>query len=82
MSNWKYRAVKTIKECLKDADFVFLSIQPGDIEDMGVDLLEPMKYGIYQSVGDTVGPGGHIRSLRTIKDYLFFLIPLYNFYHK
>ena len=72
VSNWKYRAVKTIKECLKDADFVFLSIQPGDIEDMGVDLLEPMKYGIYQSVGDTVGPGGHIRSLRTIKDYLVF----------
>ncbi|OGF45026.1 MAG: hypothetical protein A2452_08450 [Candidatus Firestonebacteria bacterium RIFOXYC2_FULL_39_67] len=72
VSNWKYRAVKNIKECLKDADFVFLSIQPGKIEDMGVDILEPMKYGIYQPVGDTVGPGGHIRSLRTIKDYLFF----------
>ncbi|MFH1075074.1 MAG: alpha-glucosidase/alpha-galactosidase [Candidatus Firestonebacteria bacterium] len=72
VSNWKYRAVRDIKECLRGADFVFLSIQPGKIEDMGVDLLEPMKYGIYQPVGDTVGPGGHIRSLRTIKDYLFF----------
>ena len=72
VSNWKYRAVKSIKECLKDADFVFLSIQPGKLEYMGVDLLEPMKYGIYQPVGDTVGPGGCIRSLRTIKDYLYF----------
>ena len=72
VSNWKYRAVKTIKECLKGADFVFLSIQPGKIEYMGVDLLEPAKYGIYQPVGDTTGPGGCIRSLRAIKDYLFF----------
>ncbi|MFH1074044.1 MAG: alpha-glucosidase/alpha-galactosidase [Candidatus Firestonebacteria bacterium] len=72
VSNWKYRAVKDIKDCLKGADIVFLSIQPGKIEYMGTDLLEPMKYGIYQSVGDTVGPGGCIRSLRTIKDYLFF----------
>ncbi|MEI6846256.1 MAG: alpha-glucosidase/alpha-galactosidase, partial [Candidatus Firestonebacteria bacterium] len=72
VSEWKYRAVKGIKECLQDADFVFLSIQPGKMDYMGVDLLEPMKYGIYQPVGDTVGPGGHIRSLRTIKDYLFF----------
>jgi len=72
VSNWKYRAVRSIKETLKDADFVFLSIQPGRIEDMGVDLLEPMKYGIFQPVGDTMGPGGVVRSLRTIKDYLFF----------
>ena len=72
VSKWKYRAVRDIKDCLKDADIVFLSIQPGPIEYMGVDLLEPMKYGIYQPVGDTVGPGGIIRSLRTIKDYLVF----------
>ncbi len=71
-SKWKYRAVKTLKATLKDADFVFLSIQPGPMEMMGVDLREPMKYGIYQPVGDTVGPGGCIRALRTIKDYLVF----------
>ena len=27
---------------------------------------EPEKYGIYQSVGDTAGPGGMVRALRTI----------------
>ncbi len=30
------------------------------------DVHEPEKYGIYQSVGDTAGPGGMVRALRTI----------------
>ncbi|MFH1708002.1 MAG: alpha-glucosidase/alpha-galactosidase [Planctomycetota bacterium] len=72
VSSWKYRAVDTLRECVKGADFIFLSIQPGPIQSMGVDLLEPMKYGIYQPVGDTVGPGGSIRALRTIRDYKVF----------
>jgi alpha-galactosidase len=33
---------------------------------MESDVHSPEKYGIYQSVGDSVGPGGLIRSLRTI----------------
>ena len=33
---------------------------------MESDVHTPEKYGIYQSVGDTVGPGGIIRALRTI----------------
>ncbi len=72
LAKWKYRAVKTLKTALKGVDFVFLSIQPGRIQMMKVDLEEPLKYGIYQPVGDTVGPGGCIRALRTAKDYLEF----------
>lgn len=68
-SRWKYRAVASLKTALKNADFVFASIQPGPIQLMKVDLEEPEKYGIYQSVGDTVGPGGCIRALRSIRDY-------------
>jgi alpha-galactosidase/6-phospho-beta-glucosidase family protein len=71
-SKWKYRAVATLKTALKNADFVLLSIQPGPIEYMRVDLDEPMRYGIYQSVGDTVGPGGCIRALRATRDYKIF----------
>jgi alpha-galactosidase len=33
---------------------------------MAVDVHAPEEYGIYQSVGDTVGPGGIIRAMRTI----------------
>lgn len=68
-SKWKYRAVASLQTALKQADFVFVSIQPGPIQLMKVDLEEPAKYGIFQSVGDTVGPGGCIRALRSIRDY-------------
>lgn len=65
-SIWKYKAVKTIGEALKGADFVVVSILPGTFDEMESDVHVPEKYGIYQSVGDTSGPGGIVRALRTI----------------
>jgi len=65
-SQWKYIAVKTIEEALTDANFVIISILPGSFNEMEIDIHEPEKYGIYQSVGDTTGPGGFFRALRTI----------------
>ena len=69
VSKWVYRAVPSLGEALKGADFVFASIQPGPIQMMRADLEEPEKFGIFQSVGDTVGPGGCIRALRSVRDY-------------
>ncbi|MFP3089458.1 alpha-glucosidase/alpha-galactosidase [Treponema sp. TIM-1] len=63
---WTFTAASSLEEALTGSDFVFISILPGDFEKMAVDVHEPEKYGIYQSVGDTVGPGGLIRALRTI----------------
>ncbi|MNI29092.1 Alpha-galacturonidase [compost metagenome] len=37
---------------------------------MESDVHEPEKYGIYQAVGDTTGPGGLVRALRTIPMYV------------
>lgn len=68
-SIWNYKAVKTIGEALRGADFVVISILPGTFDEMESDVHEPEKYGIYQSVGDTYGPGGTIRALRTIPMY-------------
>ena len=51
---------------MTDADFVIVSILPGTFDEMESDVHAPEKYGIYQSVGDTAGPGGFIRALRTI----------------
>ena len=65
-SPWVYKAVKIIDEALTDADFVVISILPGTFREMESDVHTPEKYGIYQSVGDTTGPGGVIRALRTI----------------
>ncbi len=63
---WSYKAVETIGEALTGADFVIVSILPGTFDEMAFDVHAPEKYGIYQSVGDTAGPGGFIRALRTI----------------
>ncbi len=65
-SPWNYKAAETIGEALKGADFVVISILPGTFDEMESDIHTPEKYGIYQSVGDTSGPGGIIRSMRTI----------------
>ena len=63
-----YHLEKTISlnEALTGADFVILTITTGGLEAMRHDLEIPEKYGIYQSVGDTVGPGGLARGLRNI----------------
>lgn len=66
---WSFRAESDLEKALTNSDFIFLSILPLDFEEMESDVHEPEKYGIYQSVGDTVGPGGLLRSLRTIPMY-------------
>ncbi len=65
-SVWSYHASKTAKEALTGADFVLISILPGTFDEMESDVHAPEKFGIYQSVGDTSGPGGIIRAMRTI----------------
>lgn len=68
-SNWNYKAVKTLEEALTGADFVIASILPATFDEMQSDVHAPEKYGIYQSVGDTVGPGGLLRAMRTLPIY-------------
>ena len=65
-SHWDYVATNTLGEALDGADFVVISILPGTFDEMESDVHTPEKYGIYQSVGDTVGPGGIVRALRSI----------------
>ncbi|MBC8586137.1 family 4 glycosyl hydrolase [Youxingia wuxianensis] len=67
-----YKAVPTLPEALKGADFVIISILPGGLDCMESDVHYPEKYGIYQSVGDTTGPGGIVRAIRTIPMYVEF----------
>jgi alpha-galactosidase len=60
------RAVETAIDALEGADFVVMSIEPGPMAAREADLLIPARYGIVQTVGDTVGPGGLVRALRAI----------------
>ena len=63
---WNYTTCKTIEAALTGCDFVVISILPGTFDEMTSDVHLPERHGIYQSVGDTAGPGGMIRALRTI----------------
>jgi alpha-galactosidase len=54
------------KRALEGADFVVVTISTGGFASMRVDLEAPAGYGIRQSVGDSVGPGGINRALRNI----------------
>lgn len=70
VGKWEYEAYDSIQTALEGADFVVLSILPGTFDEMAVDVHMPERLGIYQSVGDTAGPGGIMRALRTIPMYV------------
>lgn len=65
-SRWRYEVSGSLKEALTGADFVVISILPGTFDEMESDVHLPERVGVYQSVGDTAGPGGLIRAMRTL----------------
>ena len=63
----KYLGVENRKEALRGARFVINAIQVGGYEPCTViDFEIPKKYGLLQTIGDTLGIGGIFRALRTI----------------
>lgn len=68
-SKFDYYVYNKLEEALEGATFVILSILPGTFREMRSDVHTPEKYGIYQSVGDTAGPGGILRAMRTVPIY-------------
>ena len=62
-----YLGVENRKAALRDADFVVNAIQVDGYEPCTVTDFEiPKKYGLKQTIGDTLGIGGIMRGLRTI----------------
>ncbi len=63
----KYLGVPNRKDALRGADFVVNAIQVGGYEPCTVtDFEVPKKYGLRQTIADTLGIGGIFRALRTI----------------
>jgi alpha-galactosidase len=63
----QYLGVPKRREALADADFVLNTIQVGGYKPCTVTDFEiPRKYGLTQTIGDTLGIGGIMRALRTI----------------
>ncbi len=72
VGKWQYKAIDDLGEALEGTDFVVISILPGTFDQMESDVHTPEKYGIYQSVGDSTGPGGIVRALRTLPMFVEF----------
>jgi alpha-galactosidase len=74
---WNIRRVNIgvtsdVGKAFDGADFIIITVSTGRLKTMQHDLAIPEQYGIYQTVGDTVGPGGWSRALRNIPVFLDF----------
>ena len=54
------------REAIKGADYVIATFQVGGLQGFEYDYKIPLKYGLDQCIGDTLGPGGIFRALRSI----------------
>ena len=54
------------REAVRGADYVITTFQQGGLDAYALDIEIPRRYGVEQCVGDTLGPGGVFRALRSI----------------
>ena len=57
------------RAALAGADYVIITFQVGGIDAFRDDVEIPRRYGVDQTVGDTLGPGGVFRFLRSVVAY-------------
>jgi alpha-galactosidase len=63
----RVEVVGDLRSALVGADVVITVFQVGGVEAYAHDVLIPREYGVDQTVGDTLGPGGIFRGLRTVE---------------
>jgi alpha-galactosidase len=59
------RASTERKDLLAGSDFIINTIEVAGLANVRHDFDIPMKYGVNQCIGDTIGPGGIFKALRT-----------------
>lgn len=65
-----FQATTNQKAALEGADSIIITVSTGGLDAMQHDIAIPESYSIYQTVGDTVGPGGWARGLRNIPVFI------------
>jgi alpha-galactosidase len=55
-----------LQDALQGADYVISTFQVGGVAAFRLDYEIPRRYGVDQCIGDTLGPGGVFRALRSI----------------
>ena len=64
-SRWKVEASTDRNEVLNGTDYLINSIEVAGLKNVRFDYDIPLKYGVDQCIGDTIGPGGIFKALRT-----------------
>ncbi len=62
---WNVRVSTERRDLLAGSDFIINSIEVAGLANVRHDFDIPMKYGVNQCIGDTIGPGGIFKALRT-----------------
>lgn len=62
---WKVVASPERRDVLKGTDYLVNSIEVAGLQNVRVDYDIPKRYGVDQCIGDTIGPGGVFKALRT-----------------
>src|SRR4029077_17407154 len=62
---WKVEAATDRTEVLAGTDYLVNSIEVAGLQNVRADYDIPMRYGVDQCIGDTIGPGGIFKALRT-----------------
>lgn len=67
---WKVRTTTDRREALPGSDFIINCIEVSGVDTVRLDMDIPLKYGVSQCIGDTIGPGGLMKALRTVPVWL------------
>jgi alpha-galactosidase len=67
---WTVKASADRNQVLADSDYVINTIEVAGLPNVRHDYEIPLKYGVDQCIGDTIGPGGLFKALRTLPAWL------------
>jgi alpha-galactosidase len=67
---WTVRASANRREMIPGTDYAVCCVEVSGVACVGWDNDIPLKYGVDQCIGDTLGPGGLFKGLRTVPVFL------------
>lgn len=67
---WEVIASTDRREVICGSQFVINQIEVGGLETVRYEYEIPLKYGVNQCIGDTLGPGGLFKTLRTLPSWV------------
>jgi alpha-galactosidase len=70
---WTLRASTDRKELLPGTDYIVNAIEVSGVDCVRFDNDIPLEFGVSQNIGDTIGPGGLFKGLRTLPVWISIL---------